>query len=234
MTLLKSPLAGYIFPRGTTVPAGTFVETSTLAEHIASGRAPGCDYGNKGCGAEVRLMLPGVCYQKYKQPMHNPPQMGDGALIARFRHADGGSTGYAHLQDFGAFVVGASYAAGFLIGHHGMTGATACHLHCDYKDASNTTHEVQTMLEQSRNLQFNAGVDGVRIRTGSGTAAPVWGYAGQGGIVRASDGKKVAELNTTLTRRKVVSIPANGYEWMPIQIGTNTGLWVARPFTHFI
>lgn len=152
LPVLGSPLPGFIHPKGWARPAGNleFVVTSTLADHLASGRAAGTDFGNTQCGAPVALMLPGTCYQKYIQPLHNPPQIGDGALIARFKHADGGNTGYAHLASFGSIAIGGVYPQGHIVGSLGKSGASACHLHAHYQDAAGVHHEVYDLLAQNQ------------------------------------------------------------------------------------
>lgn len=157
LPVLGSPLPGFIHPKEWVRPAGNteFEVTSTLADHIASGRAKGTDFWNTQCGAAVRLMLPGTCYQKSIQPIHNPPQIGDGALIARFRHADGGNTGYAHLASFGSIVVGGAYPQGHIVGVLGKTGASACHLHAHYQDAAGVHHEVYDLLAQNQEADMD-------------------------------------------------------------------------------
>jgi hypothetical protein len=84
-------------------------------------------------------------------------------------------------------------------------------------------------------MQFNLGVVGVNIRTAPGTAGPVWGSCEVGGIVRKSDGKVVALHGAILTRRHVVTVVKDGYEWMPIHIQNQPeALWTAKPFIHFV
>jgi hypothetical protein len=235
--LLQNPLPGYIEPKGASWSGGTFGVTSTLQDHINSGRANGTDMARypRACGDPVRLMRTGVCYQKYRQPYHNPPQIGDGALIARFRHAEG-NTGYAHLQDFGNIVIGGTYKVGTLVGHVGHTGAQNCHLHTHWQDNNKVHHEVYLQLEQSRNIQFNPAKDlasYVNIRTAPGLAGGKWGSARPDGIYKGS--VKVAERSLVMLRRHVAKVAKDGFEWMPIHIRNQVeALWVARPFIHFV
>jgi murein DD-endopeptidase MepM/ murein hydrolase activator NlpD len=232
--LLKSPLPGYIFPPGSTWSGGAFGVISTLAQHIATGRGKGTDIANFPTteGAPVRLMRDGTCYQKYIQPMHNPPEIGDGALIVRFKHAEG-NTGYAHLSKFGAVYIGKFYKAGTIVGYVGKTGTSHPHLHTHWQGNDGIHREMYVRLEQSRNLQFNAGVVGVNIRTAPGLAGAVWGSCQAAGLVRKSDGKVVAPHDAVLIRRRTVTVVKDGYEWMPFTLA-GAAVWSARPFMHFV
>lgn len=98
-----------------------FRVTSTFADHVASGRGTGIDFGNGRCGDPVLACADGVVKQVFKDP-------GNGAIIVRIDHGNGYVTGYAHLQGIET-TVGTRVARGIAIGHVGMTGATACHLH---------------------------------------------------------------------------------------------------------
>lgn len=234
--LLAPPLPGYIMPSGSSWSGGTFGVTSTLAQHIASGRASGTDMARypRAAGDPVYCMRNGVVYQKYVQPMHNPPQIGDGALIVRVRHAEG-NTGYAHLQSFASGIyVGAPVKQGQLIGRVGYSGTTqnSPHLHTHWQDNAGVHHEVYNQLEQSRNLQYNAGVAGVRIRGYAGLTGPIKATVTANGIIRA-DGKKIAERSAILTRLRVVHVLKDGYWWEPISVGGLEG-WTARNFIHFV
>jgi hypothetical protein len=232
--LLQSPLPGYIEWKGASVDNGRQVVVSTLADHIATGRGKGTDIAPYPTlpGQPVRLGRKMYCYQKYRQPYHNPPQVGDGALIARFKDGTG-NQGFAHLASFGPISVGYWYNAGQLVGYQGKTGTSHVHLHTHWQTPDGVHHEVYWQLEQSRNLQFNAGVNGVRIRSMPGTSAAIIGTAGPGGIVRKSDGKVIAPLSAVLTRRHVVHVFKDGYWWEPIAVGGLSG-WTARPFIHFV
>lgn len=233
--LLRTPLPGYIEWKGASVDHGQQVVVSTLADHIATHRGLGTDIAPYPTlpGQPVRLGRKMYCYQKYKQPYHNPPQIGDGALIARFKDATG-NQGFAHLQSFGPISVGVWYNAGQLVGYQGMTGTSHVHLHTHWQDNAGVHHEVYWQLEQSRNLQFNVGVSGVNIRLSPGLAGVVWGTCQVASIVR-KDGKVVAAHSATLVRRHVASIIKDGYEWMPFHIANVVEpLWTARPFIHFV
>lgn len=234
--LLGSPLPGYIMPRGSSWSGGQFGVTSTLAEHLASGRAAGTDIARypRAAGDPVYCMRAGVVYQKYIQPYHNPPQIGDGALIVRVKHAEG-NTGYAHLQSFASGIyVGVYVGQGQLIGRVGYSGTAvnSPHLHTHWQDNAGVHHEVYNQMEQSRNLQYNAGVVGVRIRAQAGLAGSIKATVGATEIVRA-DGKWIAHHDAILTRLKVVHVYRDGYWWEPIEVGGLQG-WTARPFIHFV
>jgi len=233
--LLKSPLPGYIWPPGSSWSGGAFGVISSLAQHLASGRAAGTDIANfpTAPGAPVRLMRGGVMYQSYKQPYHNPPQIGDGALIRRFRHAEG-NTGYAHLSGFASgLVIGRWYPAGTLVGWVGSSGTSKPHLHTHWQNNAGQHSEMYWRLEQSRNFQFNSDVTGVNIRLAPGLAGAVWGQCTLNGIVRKSDGAVVAPRTAILPRRRTVSVIMNGYEWMPFTMA-GASVWVARNFVHFV
>jgi hypothetical protein len=153
---LHAPVPGPIHPEGWVRPAGNldFVETSTLAQHIASGRALGCDFANTSMGAPVLAMDAGTIYAKYVQDagiIGQADQMGDGALIIRIRHADGSNTGYAHLGSFApGTAIGATVARGQQIGTVGNSGAPlGAHLHCHYEDTTGVQHEVLALLDQN-------------------------------------------------------------------------------------
>jgi hypothetical protein len=233
--LLQSPLPGWIHPPGSSWSGGEFGVISDLADHIRTGRGRGSDIASfpTAGGQPVRLMRSGYLYQKYRQPYHNPPQIGDGALILRFRDA-AGNDGYAHLEAWASdLVIGRWYTAGKIIGWVGKSGTSHYHLHCHWQTPDGVHHEVYWQLEQSRNLQFNGGVNGVRIRSVPGLAGAIIGTVGPGGIVRKSDGKVVAPAAAILTRRHVVHLYKDGYWWEPILVGGLAG-WTARPFIHFV
>jgi len=155
--MLGSPLAtsggipALILPRGTfglngeKRPAGDdrFEITSTFAEHIASGRGPGIDIGNARCGYPVLAMADGV--------ITFAGQLSTGigmANVVRVWHPGlsqffGGKrveSGYAHLTGIETRV-GIQVAKGIAIGHHGKSGATACHLHGGVKVGGTATVE---------------------------------------------------------------------------------------------
>jgi len=234
--LLASPVPGFIFPPGSSWSGGQFGVISTLAQHIATGRGKGTDIANfpTTAGAPVRLMRAGVCYQKYRQPYHNPPQIGDGALICRFKDALG-NHGYAHLSKFGAISVGYKYPAGYIVGYVGSTGTSHPHLHTHWQTPDGVHHEVYDQMEQSHNFKFNDGVVGVNIRLAPGLGGAVWGSCQANGIIR-KDGLKVADRTATLVRRRVAHINKDGYTWLPFVLSGagSTGLWVARNFVHFV
>lgn len=146
---LANPVPGPIVAKGHQPPPGGFAVTSTLADHVASGRASGTDFGNLHCGAPVFAMEAGLVYQRYVQD--TPGLVGDGALIIRIRHADGSNTGYAHLESFAPGIeVGSMVTRGQRIGTVGKSGADACHLHAHYQDADKRHHECFDLLGQNQ------------------------------------------------------------------------------------
>jgi hypothetical protein len=125
---------------------------------------------------------------------------------------------------------------GTVIDKVNSTGANASHLHFQYGYFANYWHWVDPWpyFEQNRNLQFNAGVTGVRIRIGPGLGFDVWGQALSTGIVR-NDGIVIAPFATILMRYPTVSVNRDGYEWMPFTlVGESKVLWTAKSFIHFL
>jgi murein DD-endopeptidase MepM/ murein hydrolase activator NlpD len=146
---LANPLPGVIVAKGEAHAPGQFRVTSTLADHIASGRAKGTDFSNGKCGAPVFAMEAGLIYRRYIQD--TPGLIGDGALVVRIRHANGGDTGYAHLASFAPGIkVGVTVRRGQQIGTLGTSGADACHLHAHYQDAGGTHRECFDLLGQNQ------------------------------------------------------------------------------------
>jgi murein DD-endopeptidase MepM/ murein hydrolase activator NlpD len=146
---LANPVPGVIVAKGKAHAPGEFAVTSTLADHIASGRASGTDFGNEDCGAPVFAMEAGLVYQCYIQD--TPGLLGDHARIVRIRHPNGSNTGYAHLAAFApGLKVGVNVKRGQRIGTLGMSGADACHLHAHYQDAGGTHRECFELLDQNQ------------------------------------------------------------------------------------
>jgi|GEM_PF-4165584 len=230
--LLGNPLPGFIHPEGWPRPAGSldFEETSTLAQHLASGRAAGCDFGNGRTGAWVVAMLAGVVYQKYTQ--HTPGQVGDGANIVRIRQPSGRNQGYAHLLNFAADMrVGLAVARGHLLGWVGMSGAPGQpHLHCHDQDAAGAHHEVYAELEQTHAIQVNPG-SVPNIRLAPGLAGSIWGVARLDGIYHGAT--RVAAHDVFMLPRPAVQVAVDGYIWLPRRL-LGVDVWIARPFVHFV
>lgn len=99
----------------------TFRVTSTFAQHVASGRGAGIDFGNGRGGDAVLSAEAGTILANFIDP-------GNGARIVRVRHDSQTVTGYAHLAS-APLPVWTVVARGQQIGTVGMTGATANHLH---------------------------------------------------------------------------------------------------------
>jgi hypothetical protein len=146
---LASPVQGAIVAKGAVHAPQQFRVTSTLADHIASGRAKGTDISNGACNAPVFAMEAGLVYRRYIQ--NTPGKVGDGARIVRIRHADGSNTGYAHLASFAPGIkVGVTVRRGQQIGTLGRSGADACHLHTHFQDAGGTHQEFFNLLGQNQ------------------------------------------------------------------------------------
>ena len=146
---LASPVQGVVAAKGRTSAPKQFRVTSTLADHIASGRAKGTDISNGACDAPVFAMEAGLVYRRYIQ--NTPGLVGHGARIVRIRHADGSNTGYAHLASFARGIkVGVTVRRGQQIGTVGRSGADACHLHTHYQDALGTHREFFDLLGQNQ------------------------------------------------------------------------------------
>jgi len=146
---LANPVPGVIAAKGKAHADGQFRVTSTLADHIASGRGKGTDLSNGECGAPVFAMDAGLVYQCYIQ--NTPGLVGHGARIVRIRHPNGSNTGYAHLASFAPGIkVGVNVSRGQQIGTLGKSGADACHLHTHYQDAGRTHREVFDLLNQNQ------------------------------------------------------------------------------------
>ena len=123
--ILGNPVPGPIHEKEWVRPPGNdeFEVTSTFADHAASGRAPGIDFGNGQCGAPVTAMAAGFVTQRFTD--------NNGALIVRVKHADGSVSGYAHLASYAPGTsVGAPITLGQVLGFVGNTGqSSGCHLH---------------------------------------------------------------------------------------------------------
>lgn len=146
---LANPVPGTIAAKGKPFEEGQFRVTSTMAEHDASGRGNGTDFGNGGCGAPVYAMDGGLVYRKYIQ--NTPGLLGHGARIIRIRHADGSNTGYAHLASFAPGIeVGKTVTRGQQIGTLGKSGADACHLHAHFETARGKRKECFGLLAQNQ------------------------------------------------------------------------------------
>lgn len=123
MVALGNPVRGHIYGEGEAHPVGAYVVTSTFAEHVASGRGPGIDIGNGTCGFEIISMGRGRVAEAFVDP-------GNGAMIVRYDLLDypGYRAGLAHMPSIETSV-GVTFPMGVTLGHCGMSGAVACHLH---------------------------------------------------------------------------------------------------------
>lgn len=119
-----------------------FIVTSSFAQHIADNRGPGIDIGNGKTGGEVRNMADGVITFAGQKPtaigMANVVRIWHPGLSSSF----GGQrveSGYAHLLAIEVTTI--PVAKGQAIGHVGMSGATAPHLHGGVKIGGSATVE---------------------------------------------------------------------------------------------
>lgn len=161
--MLGNPVPGHIQARGETwAGVGKPIVTSTYQEHKASGRALGIDIGLGRIGDPVYAMESGQVNFAGGIIVTGMPSA---ALVVRIRHPQldakfGGKavvSGYAHLNDI-KVSSNATVTRGQLIGHVGMTGATAPHLHGGFTVAG-TEIDWWPLLDQ------NAGGDGVTETT---------------------------------------------------------------------
>lgn len=122
--MLANPVRGHIAPRGTTVPAGDFVVTATFAEHVASGRGPGVDIGDKRCGDPV--------FAEHDGTVTLAGLLGAAKVVRIMDPTGVWESGYAHLASY-SVAKGQKVIRGQQIGILGATGADACHLHIGLK-----------------------------------------------------------------------------------------------------
>lgn len=157
MVAFANPVAGTIFAKGAAHPAGTFAVTSTFADHIASGRAPGIDIGNARCGDPVLAMKAGVVSLVRAGKVGSTLSVD--ASIVRVKHANGYETGYAHLSPRIGLIVGQPVPAGFEVGTVNKIGATACHLHWGVKTPTGVEIDGWPLLAQNGAVDEDDGMD---------------------------------------------------------------------------
>lgn len=147
--MFANPVPGYIHPMDWVRPTGNIEMKINRGckEHVAAGVGCALDIGNKQTGAPVYSMAAGKVTSRYIQ--NTPGLIGHGALIIRVTHADGWSTGYAHLQAF-SVALGAIVTRGQQIGVLGATGygITGPHLHTDAK-LNNVAQDLWPLLDQN-------------------------------------------------------------------------------------
>lgn len=153
--MFATPVPGYLHPMGWQRPAGNleFVVTRGCKEHIATGVGCALDIGNARTGAPVYAMAAGKVTSRYVQ--NTPGQVGHGALIMRVTHADGWSSGYAHLQSF-SVALGALVKKGQQVGVLGATGygISGPHLHTDVK-LNGVARDLWPLLDQNQETDMN-------------------------------------------------------------------------------
>lgn len=147
--MFATPVPGYLHPMGWQRPAGNleFIVTRGCKEHLATGVGCALDIGNARQGAPVYAMQAGKVTSRYIQ--NTPGQVGHGALIMRVTHANGWSSGYAHLQSF-SVALNAVVAKGQQIGVLGATGygISGPHLHTDVK-LNGVARDLWPLLDQN-------------------------------------------------------------------------------------
>ena len=122
-----NPVAGTIYPLGSSHPAGSFVVTSPFGPRTSpfTGFHDGIDIANGRCGDPVYSSAAGVIL--------NSGTDIDGAVFGIIQHPDGWRTYYWHLTAEW-LTNGYSIGAGVQLGTIGSTGnSTACHLHFTIK-----------------------------------------------------------------------------------------------------
>lgn len=126
MVALGNPVRGLIAPRGTVVPVGSFVVTSTFAEHVASGRGGGIDIGNGIYSFEILTV--GRFRVEEAFTVSSGPYIG--ANVVRYRLLDypEHQIGIAHMDAIET-TVGVTGPTGVVIGHSGSSGGVPAHLH---------------------------------------------------------------------------------------------------------
>lgn len=147
--MFATPVPGYLHPYGWQRPAGNleFVVTRGCKEHLATGVGCALDIGNARTGAPVFAVDSGKVTSRYVQ--NTPGQVGHGALIMRVTHANGWSSGYAHLQSF-SVALNAIVGKGQQIGVLGATGygISGPHLHTDVK-LNGVARDLWPLLDQN-------------------------------------------------------------------------------------
>jgi murein DD-endopeptidase MepM/ murein hydrolase activator NlpD len=147
--MFATPVPGYLHPMGWQRPAGNleFVVTRGCFEHVKSGVGCALDIGNARQGAPVYALAPGTVYERRVQ---STPGVGFGALIMRVRHANGWTSGYAHLQSF-SVGINAIVKKGQQIGVLGATGQgiSGPHLHTDVK-LNGVARDLWPLLDQNQ------------------------------------------------------------------------------------
>jgi murein DD-endopeptidase MepM/ murein hydrolase activator NlpD len=157
MVAFANPVNGLIAAKGVAHPVGTFVVTSTFADHVASGRAPGVDIGNGGCGAPVIAMQAGTV--SYIRLGTVGATTSDKASIVLVKHPNGWTTGYAHLKIRSGLALGQAVPEGYQLGTVDKIGATACHLHFGVKDLSYVEVDGWPLLRQNGAIDEDDGMD---------------------------------------------------------------------------
>ena len=233
MDLLATPLAGYIHGVGWHRPVGNgdFAVTRDAAGHVAAGGPPADDFGD-ATGSDVDPVL-----APHDGIVTKASRVGSANLELDWTTPDGVAwrAVLAHNRLPHPVSVGQRVVAGQQVGIVGTTGATAQHLHLQYGYRAGLFWrwlDPWNHLEQTHNLQVNDGAV-VNLRSAPALAGPIVGHTELAGIVVM--GRVVAPHGSTLLRRLVAQVQADGYQWLPIVVqGVALDLWIARPFIHFV
>jgi murein DD-endopeptidase MepM/ murein hydrolase activator NlpD len=237
---LYNPVAGFIRSLSWVRPTGNteFKVTSPFGYRDLNGDGDttdpgefhtGVDLGNKGCGAPVYAVLAGVVAFSGTKPGLN----GQPANVITIDHGNGLVTEYVHLQDR-AVAKGATVSVGKVIGHHGKTGASACHLHF-VASLNGVKNDPYRMLWQ--NKRGHAVGSEVRFRATAGSGSTYGAiYAtidGNNRIRRASDNKDLGDYRADRALRQPIVgatytlAGATGNLWLPYQLDVQ--VFIAKP-----
>jgi murein DD-endopeptidase MepM/ murein hydrolase activator NlpD len=213
----------------------TFRVTSTFAQHVASGRGPGIDFGNGRQGDAVYAMAAGKVVLAGFIGSAKVVRLIHAALATSFGGAEVGS-GYAHLSTINV-ALGQVVTKGQQLGAVGMTGADAPHLHGGFtvngveRDFwplldQNTGDDMTTTISQVLFL----GTDGKPAdRNVSLAAGPHTGYKPDGSkkpYTLASGSSAPARSEAIITQ--VPDKDPHGPGWLEITAGVWSGYYLRK------
>jgi hypothetical protein len=190
------------------------------------------DLGNFHCGDAVVAMMDGVV---------TPLGDANGAIGQNIDHGNGYSTQYWHLSRR-VDLFGQQVKKGRTIGYVGKTGlnTAGCHLHVVVYNPSRVLVDPWPLLDQNKVtttgiVKFNAGVDGVNLRTAPDARQNnvyATAYKDPKGIVRRSDGQKIGNTSAQRLLYAVVrGSDGQSYNKLRLQ-GTGTYQYVQSRFMH--
>lgn len=180
----------------------------------------GMDIGNFNCGDAVLAVADGRFYAM---------QDSSGALGARLRLATGWTVDVWHVAGF-TVAHGTRVSAGQQIARIGSTGfSTGCHGHVEAIDPRGKRVDIWPLLFQNRPKEYRRlNGPGINMRNG-GPWGKVYAYSTNLGILRASDGVKLAPLDQAM-RRGDAKRDSDGNWW--VQLFLNGAYrWVFAAYT---